>query len=203
MRSQADKYFRLRNLHVLRYEIFFLPPRRPKSGADDFADDVEMRRFMTLKLFFILELALCFYPCLLFACEPCVEIFDLPKTVNQADLIVVGQKTIEDPRTGTDLGGPDWIKVKIYQILKGDTKQKEIKVNSWDGMCDFGIVVDDKVYVMFLKINSIPSENVKYVAVNWGCAVKTLLVEKDYVDWKGQKIPLKDFIIQIREGSLK
>jgi len=129
-----------------------------------------------------------------YSCEPCMEIFDLQKTSQKADLIIIGQKTGEGPRSdfGEGYGGPDWITVKIIKGIKGAVSG-EIKVNSWDAMCEYGIAVDDKTYVMFLKKESRHDDH-DYDAVNYGCSIKTYPFENNMVIFDGKKITLKSFI---------
>lgn len=128
-----------------------------------------------------------------YACEPCLETLDLQETVNQSDLIVVGQRT-DYPLDGEEsFPGPETINVEIKRTLKGFSEETQIKVHSWSGMCGYGIVVDDKDYVMFLqKIDSYLPE-AQYDAVNFGCAVRTFSVENEMVDFDGKNISLEEF----------
>jgi len=124
-----------------------------------------------------------------YACEPCLETLNLDETVGRADLIIVGQKIKDGPPSGPEGDvidyGPDWIEVKILEILKGETSEEIIKVNSWSAMCSYGIVIDDRDYVMFLEYRSVKEssplldEDYTYNAVNYGCAEKTILIDDD------------------------
>lgn len=90
---------------------------------------------------------------LIYACEPCEEELGFEETAKKADLIIIGQKVSESPDTNPSGGGPsgpDCIELKAFKVLKGNNDENKIRVNSWDAMCDYGIVVDDKTYVMFL-----------------------------------------------------
>ena len=142
-------------------------------------------------------------PSMIFACEPCARILNLQETINASDLIIVGQKVAEGPRTGgpKDVSGPDWIKVKIVKTLKGQTNLKEITINSWDGMCNYGIDVDDKTYIMLLDREGDPSGDHDYNAVNYGCAMKTFPVQDETVELEGRKISLLDFSSMINESN--
>ena len=133
------------------------------------------------------------------ACEPCAKDLTFEETVKQADLIIIGEKIAEGPGTDTDQspGGPDWITVKIIQTLKGNSDKNEINVNSWESMCDYGIVVDDKPYVMLLSKKTSPHEQYEYDAVNNGCSVKKYLFENGSIIMNGQRLPLSDFIEKV------
>lgn len=123
------------------------------------------------------------------ACEPCFEIWDLDQTAEGADLIIVGRKVSEGPSTGdAPNGGPDWIQVRVEEVLKGEVDANQIQVNSWDGMCDYGIVADSGSYVMFLAWNG-----EMYGAVNIGCAVRQYPVQGDVVDVDGQAMAMDAF----------
>jgi len=101
-----------------------------------------------------------------YACEPCAVALDFEQTVRQADLIIVGQKVLDGPRTdfGEGYGGPDWIDIEILEILKGEESKKRIKVNGWDAMCSYGIVIDKGEYIIFLKRRDVPDEDYQYDA---------------------------------------
>ena len=59
------------------------------------------------------------------AWEPCVKIFDLEETVKAAELIVVGQRTdyLPEKELKKNPQGPDTIKVKVREVLKGNLKK--------------------------------------------------------------------------------
>jgi hypothetical protein len=118
------------------------------------------------------------------ACEPCAELLDLDETAQQADLVVIGEQVNSGPSTGS---GPDWIVVRVDEVLKGDPPGERIRVNGWDGMCPYGIVVEPGIYVMFLA-----DEGEMYAAVNYGCAVKTLPVTGENVEVDEQSMPLDE-----------
>jgi hypothetical protein len=102
--------------------------------------------------------------------------------VKQADLIIIGQKIADGPSTGVDgfNGGPEWIDIRILEILKGDISEKIIRVKSWYGICAYGIVIRDKnSYVIFLS-----RKDNRYYAVNGGCAIRTYNIYEDDVDFK-------------------
>ena len=83
-----------------------------------------------------------------FCCEPCKEILGFQETVKKADLIVIGRKTAEStpvPAREQSDSGPESITVQVSKTLKGKAP-RTIKVNSWDGMCPYGIVIDHKTY---------------------------------------------------------
>ena len=113
---------------------------------------------------------------IVYACEPCPSTLNFEETVEKSDLIIIGQRTDFSPNEQDSFEGPESINVKIIEILKGETNQNQIKVNSWDGMCGYGIVVDDKEYVMLLQ----EKDNI-YDAVDFGCSIKTFPVLTDTV----------------------
>lgn len=131
-----------------------------------------------------------------FACQPCANTLNLEETIKKADLIVVGQKVADGPRSdfGEGYGGSDWIKVKIIETLKGSAPSAKIKVNSWDTMCPYGIIVgDSRSYLMLLQRRTSSEESYQYDAVNFGCAETSYLVENNQIDFKEQKITLETF----------
>lgn len=132
------------------------------------------------------------------ACEPCAESWDLTRTAQEADLVVLAQKVREGSSTdhGRVLGerrpqgGPDWIDVKVLRTFKGGVSASRLRANSWDGMCRFGIVVDDRPHVLFLMK---PSSGNEYQALNFGCSVTALPVEEDQVHLGEQTVSLATF----------
>lgn len=131
-----------------------------------------------------------------YACQPCAKILSFEESVNEADLIIIGQKMSEGPRSdfGEGYGGPDWIEVKIKQVLKGEISAAKIKVNSWDAMCPYGIIVEnDKDYVMLLRQREVTHEDYQFDAVNYDCGVKTYVLEGDYINFDGEKISVINF----------
>lgn len=112
-----------------------------------------------------------------FACSPCQQILDLQQTIALGQPVIIGERlTPLGAKESKRAGGPEVIEVKVYEVLKGNITESQIKVHGWSGMCDFGLVSPphEKV-VMFLE----PSKNKAraYDAVNNGCAVKTLAIE--------------------------
>lgn len=137
------------------------------------------------------------------ACEPCKEVLDFENTVERADLIIVGRKIENGPNTFPykhlrRYTRPDWIKVKVVRTLKGVPSSKWILVNSWDGKCKYGLVLDDELYVMFLRQRSVSGQDYQYDAVNYGCSVKNYLVENGSVDFQGIKISMNSFIFKLK-----
>lgn len=136
-----------------------------------------------------------FFCVMLFACEPCASRFNLIETIQKADLIILGQKS-GDGEVGS-LEQPEWIEVRIISVLKGKTMEDKIKVNSWDGDCPYGVVIDDRKYVMFLAKRETSDEEYTYDTLNSGCAVKTFLVDAEMVSVQGKKMPLDEFVTMI------
>lgn len=125
---------------------------------------------------------------IVYACQPCPSTLNFEETVEKSDLIIIGQRTDFSPDEQDSFEGPDSINVKIIEILKGNTNQNQIIVNSWNGMCEYGIVVDEKKYVMLLQ-----EKDGMYDAVDFGCSVKTFSVENDLVEFNGDKISIDEF----------
>lgn len=130
-----------------------------------------------------------------FACEPCVNVLNLEETIQKADLIIVGQKVANG--TKLDYGEsekPDWIEVEVLEVFKGSVPQTKIKINSWDNMCAYGIIINDaRNYLMFLQERTSPEEDYTYDTIGFGCAEKTFLVEDNQVNLNGQKIAVETF----------
>ena len=120
------------------------------------------------------------------ACEPCMESLNLEDTTAAADLIVIGRLVREGPSTGN---GPDWIEIEILEVWKGQAPQSEIRANSWNGMCAYGIILPDREpYLIFLE-----SKGEFYDAVNYGCAVRSMLVGDDQITYEDHAYSLEDF----------
>ena len=125
----------------------------------------------------------------LWACTPCTDTWDFKKTAENADAIIVGQK-VSEQRSNS----PEWIDVRVTQVLKGNIQDQKIRIASWYGMCPFGIVADDKPYAMLLVNSNKSQGRLYYDAVNYGCAVKTLVVEKGKVKLDGQEVLLENLM---------
>lgn len=135
------------------------------------------------------------------ACEPCPEnkILNFEQTAQKADLIIIGQKVSDGPSTksyGSNFsGGPEWIKVKVLEIIKGDTKDQKIQIKSWYGMCAYGIIINDnKPHVIFLQ-----KCNKQYCAVNSGCAIRTFPVEGNIISFQETELSKDTQKISINE----
>ena len=136
------------------------------------------------------------------ACEPCLEVLTLEETAAAADLIIIGKKVGEGPRTddGEGWGGPEWIEVQVIEVLKGKVDQTTIKVNSWYGMCAYGIIIQDKrEYLIFLHKPDSPQDETQYAPVEWGCAVTRYPIEDSIVikEYEDDQIPLDDLLTQL------
>ncbi|MBN1121114.1 MAG: hypothetical protein JXJ17_08550 [Anaerolineae bacterium] len=130
---------------------------------------------------------------IVYACEPCPEVLTFEETVAEADVIIIGERVGLGPSTGD---GPDWITVKVYEVLKGSVSENRIRINSWDGMCPYGIVVEDGLYVMILDEYS-----GGYDSVHWGCGVKTFPVESEMVMMGDGPVPVDDFVQMLPDGK--
>jgi len=85
---------------------------------------------------------------------------------------------------------PSTIKVNIIKVLKGEIKEAQIEVKSWYGMCGYGIVVDDQIYVMILR-KSLEMPGI-YTTVDMGCSVTQLLVKSNKVSVGGKSMSIED-----------
>ena len=87
------------------------------------------------------------------ACEPCPEMATLAEVVEMAELIVIGHRDdapwFFDDNNSND--GPSQIKIKIQQVLKGQTERDIITVSSWAGMCGYGIIMFKETALLLLK----------------------------------------------------
>lgn len=132
------------------------------------------------------------------ACQPCAATLDMDDSIMQADVVIAGRRLDYDPQEqAMRPGGPDTVTVSILRVFKGSVAEPTILVNSWDGMCPYGIVVDDQPYVMILKRR----ENL-YDPVNLGCAVITLRVVGDIVEIAGEWMSLDEFGERIASGRI-
>jgi len=120
------------------------------------------------------------------ACQPCRSKLDLEQSLKQADLVIVGKRIDYDPAEKK----PPIIKVNVIRVLKGEIKEAQIEVKSWYGMCAYGIVVDDQVYVMLLK-KPFKMQGA-YTAVNGGCSVTKLLVKSNRVSVGVRSLSIED-----------
>jgi len=120
------------------------------------------------------------------ACQPCRSKLDLEQSLKQADLVIVGKRIDYDPAEKK----PPIIKVNVIRVLKGEIKEAQIEVKSWYGMCAYGIVVDDQVYVMLLK-KPFKMQGA-YTTVNGGCSVTKLLVKSNRVSVDGRSMSIVD-----------
>ncbi|HET9483744.1 MAG TPA: hypothetical protein VFO79_07295 [Xanthomonadales bacterium] len=129
------------------------------------------------------------------ACEPCEHVLDLDASLAKATLVVVGRRTDYAPaerERWVRQQGPDTIDVAVERVLKGDAPAR-ITVDSWAGMCPYGIVVDGDRYVMILT-----GGPPVYHSLDSGCGVKVLPVVGDLVDVGGGELATIDAL----EGRL-
>ncbi len=134
----------------------------------------------------------------LFACEACQKILDFAGTARKSDLIAIAER-VNDSEQSNNLkstGKPDWIEIKVSRVLKGSLAKEAIRVNSWDGMCQYGLdLKEGKSYVVFLvKRTDAPCDHCEYDAVEYGCSVRAYPVENDRVYKDKAEILLIDFI---------
>jgi len=120
------------------------------------------------------------------AYQPCKSKLDLEQSLKKADLVIVGKRIDYDPEEKM----PSSIKVNIIKVLKGEIKKGQIEVKSWYGMCPYGIVVDNRIYVMILK-KPLKMQGM-YTTVNTGCSVTNLLVKSNKVSIEGKIMLIED-----------
>jgi len=126
------------------------------------------------------------------ACEPCTYQLSLEDTIEQADLVIIGTKygvgPLSGPENRPDIYGPDWISVEVGHVLKGTESKEKIKVNSWTGMCKYGIVLeDDQPYMIFLE-----KGDLMYDSVDWGCSLKALPLIEGGVIVNGERFTVAE-----------
>lgn len=120
------------------------------------------------------------------ACQPCKSKLDLEQSLKQADIVIVGKRIDYNPEEKM----PSNIKVNIIKVLKGKIKEAQIVVKSWYGMCPYGIVVDNQIYVMILK-KPLKMQGV-FTTVNMGCSVTKLLVKSNKVSIGSKSMSIED-----------
>lgn len=153
---------------------------------------------------FFLHLVLsAIYPNIGFACQPCAKKLDFSGSLKAAELVIVGAKLGQHADLDGGIPqGPEYIQVRVKQVLKGTPSGAEIKVNSWDAMCSYGIVVDNRDYLMLLVSETSSHDGSEYDAVNNGCAVKQLLVEDRKVQIEGKELSVSDVKTLISKYSI-
>jgi len=148
-----------------------------------------------MKIFLKIFLIILLITSPVYACIPCRKTLNFYETAQKADLIIIGQKIDEDFINTFYNKKPEWTKVKILEIIKGDTSANEIRVKSWYGMCAYGIVLLDKnPYVIFLQ-----KGKDMYYPVNTGCAIKYFKVEGENVYFQEESLTNKIQKISIDE----
>jgi hypothetical protein len=122
-----------------------------------------------------------------FTCEPCFKRLDLKESLKKADLVVVASKLSEGPHTSGDAkgdgwGGPDWYVINIEEILKGNENQSQVRVNGFDGMCNYGVNLGDGQYLLILTKASQQAKEYEandYHAVDYACSIKQLTLKNE------------------------
>ena len=131
------------------------------------------------------------------ACQPCFQQLGDQQSVEQADLVIIGSLSSSGPDScPTDnCGGSDWIDIAVDEVIFGETLADTVRVNSWDGMCNYGITIEnDKDYIILLDEEIDENTDYEYDAVNMGCAVKTFLIDDDEIIFDDQIITVDQFI---------
>jgi len=144
----------------------------------------KIENFICSVLTMVIAIAIMTEPAI--ACQPCKSKLDFEQSLKKADLVIVGKRIDYDPEEKM----PSSIKVNIIKVLKGEIKEEQIEVKSWYGMCPYGIVVDNRIYVMILK-KPLEMQGV-YTTVNTGCSVTKLLVKSNKVSIDGKIMSIED-----------
>ena len=144
----------------------------------------------TTVLALILLLAI---PDLALACKPCTKKLDWKQTAQKADVIVIGRQLHAGPDTKN--GGPDWIDLKVDDELVGEAISEVVRVNGWDGKCEYGIELSNsEPHIVFLKKTNLARTKAHYSSVSKGCGTKAFAIVDDYVVIDRTRMPLSEFI---------
>ena len=136
------------------------------------------------------------------ACSPCPEDATLSQQVENADLIAL-VRFIEVAR-GDRPTQSESIAVEVVEVIKGEPRYKKklidffkavpddkrIILNSWAGMCDYGITISHNSSWTWLIFVEWSSHEDQYMALR--CGEKQALVTGDSVTLDGKKVPLTD-----------
>jgi hypothetical protein len=93
----------------------------------------------------------------IYACEDMMPL-GIQRTTEQADLIIIGQKVVQGPIGEKEFpfgGEPIWVDIKITKILKGNSSENPIRIQT-NSPCGYGFPapIDNKEYLMFFSWNS-------------------------------------------------
>lgn len=145
------------------------------------------------------------------ACQPCESKLDLPRSLAKAELVVVARRAAGPRQPEGPDGGPPCDELAVEAVLKGDFEGERLWVRSFHGMCPYGIILGGGSYVVLLGRPSaddrayhtadlegeckaaLGRKDGFYVAVELGCAVKSLKVESGAVEAEGVKMTLEEF----------
>lgn len=81
----------------------------------------------------------------IFACEPCTPP-SYSRAWDKADLVVTAARVDPSPALDHDMLIPEarnFTEINIKQVLKGTLGQKRVKVKTFYGMCDYGLLLPD------------------------------------------------------------
>lgn len=138
------------------------------------------------------------------ACEPCPEMLDIRQTAEKADIILLAHRPGYTPAEDTkirQMQGPETIELQVLDVLKGDYKDPKITVQSWSGMCQYGIYLKDETAVVFLSHREteqtlplgIKLTRHEYDSVNMGCSVHSLPLVNDHIQTGQDQMTIPDF----------
>ncbi|MDD4616656.1 MAG: hypothetical protein PHW76_06030 [Alphaproteobacteria bacterium] len=153
-----------------------------------------MRSIRMVSIFFVVLL---FLPREGVACERCLSTLSLEETISQADEIAVAERDPDeniaepDPNaTELDMSKlPEFIHLKILKVLKGEPLPPVVRVQSYSGMCRYGIYFRKGVTALvFLKRT--PDF---YTSVAGGCSKTSIPLGGNTLNLDGKKITLQTF----------
>ncbi len=131
------------------------------------------------------------------ACQPCAAELDWRQTAREADVIVIGRQFFAGPTKPK--GGPDWIDLKVDEELAGEAISEVVRVNSWDGMCAYGIELPNRdPHIVFLTETNLARTKAHYSSVALGCGAKSFAIVDDHVVMDKTRMPLAEFIAEIQ-----
>jgi len=76
------------------------------------------------------------------ACQPCQKFISFEETVSRAQLVVIGTAVKEavHENEGKD---DDFMVLRVDGVLKGTPVSGDIRVQSWSGMCPYGLFMEN------------------------------------------------------------
>lgn len=123
------------------------------------------------------------------ACEPCIAVSSLEKTVENSSVIALVVNNDQDSTTDSQQG-PELLQLDIKKVMKGKVDTYAVLVRSWYGGCAYGVQMrrGDKAIVLLQEAIDISTGrwDGTYKLVEDGCSQAQLQVKGDYV-WVNDK----------------